>query len=378
MLSPTIKLIPELELALIQGLTRNRWWYHTTSIDTTNIISYEAEALTTYLIENKTHDFITNLCRDNIRKYYASWLWMYLCCNPSAIEILLMFQDKIKYSILATNTHPDAVGLFEKKEDILYGVYCHLCSNPSAVYLIKKYPKLINMYYLSLNPNPAIVDMVLHDEQTKRHNIWDTCFLQNRNSIEPFFQYLGVDVRQLLHTSDDSYIQRLKETVHEKSFSWKYLSSNPHPSAIKMMRLFPENVHREIVENTGEDAYDLICMYIKENASKDVRVLRSMCANTNPRVLELLGGYPPEAYDWGALSKNPSAIPILMKEENRNRIQPLFLLQNPNIFVYNYDNIRKNTEVFKEELLERVWSPSNVVKWLKGGYDDFLEYKGWW
>lgn len=202
MLLPTIKLMPEIEIAFIQGLNRNRWWYYTTSIDTSTVVSYEAEEPTTYLIENETHDFITNMCLDNIRKYYASWLWMYLCCNPSATEILLMFQHRIRHSMLATNTHPDAVGLFEKKHDVLYDVYCHLCSNPSAVHLIKKYNKLMNMYYLSLNPNPAIVDIILQDEHSNRHNIWETCFLQNKNSIEPFFQYLDINVHQSLYLNE--------------------------------------------------------------------------------------------------------------------------------------------------------------------------------
>lgn len=377
MLLPTIKLIPELEIALIQSFNRYRWWYHTTIIDTSASISYEADECTNYLIENKTCDFVTNLCLENIHNNYVSWIWMYLCCNPSAIEILFMFQSRIKYSSLASNPHPDAVGLFEKKDDILYGVYCHLCSNPSAVHLINKYPKLINLYYLSINPNPAIVDIVLQHHQRNYENIWDTCFLQHKNAIEPFFQYLGVDVVQFLYIIEESHVCSFKEIVRGKNFSWKYLSLNPHPCAIKILRLFPENIHREIVENNGEDAYDLICVYIKEHAKKDVRIISNMCKNTNPRVLELLGHYPPDAYDWGALSKNPSAIPILMKEKNQNRIQSLYLIQNPNIFVYNYDNMRKNTEVFKEELMERVWSPSNVAKWLRGGYDEFLEYKRW-
>jgi hypothetical protein len=398
MLLPTIKLIPELELALIQSFNRNRWWYHTTSIDTSVDISYEADEPTNYLIEriagansvgddriprnemkgneNKAHDFVTNLCLDNIRKYYACWLWIYLSCNPSAIEVLLMFQTKIRYSMLATNTHPDAVGLIEKKDKMMYDIYCELCSNPSAVHLIQKNHKPFSIYYLSLNPNPAIVDIVLQSEDSKRNNIWDTCFLQNRNSIEAFLRYLGIDA-QLLHSSNQSQVQYLKDAIHGKKFSWQYLSVNPHTSAVKILDLFPDRIHCDIVMNSGEDAYSLICKYVKQHAGSDIRVMRNICKNTNPRVLELLDDYPPDLYDWGALCKNPSAIPILTREENRNRIKALYLLQNPNIFVYNYENMRRNTQVFKEELIERVWSPSNVAKWLRGGYDEFLDYKEW-
>jgi len=264
-----------------------------------------------------------------------------------------------------------------KKENIVYDVYCHLCSNPSAVNLIKKYPKLISIYYLSLNPNPAIVDIVLQDTISTRDNIWETSFLQNKNSIKPFFQYLGIDMHKLLYPIDETYIHHSKDILRKKRFNWYYLCLNPHPCAIKILKLFPEKIHSNIVKNSGEEAYDLIYIYVKEHARNDPKILSIMCANTNPRVIQLLDEYSPDMYDWEALCNNPSAISILVRWENRYRIKALFLFRNPNIFVYNYENMRKNTEVFKEELMERVWAPSNIAKWMSNGYNEFIEYNGW-
>jgi hypothetical protein len=51
----------------------------------------------------------------------------------------------------------------------------------------------------------------------------------------------------------------------------------------------------------------------------------------------------------------------------------VYLLKNPHIFQYNYENMKKNIEGFKEELMQKVWCPVNVIKWVEQGYDDFLE-----
>jgi hypothetical protein len=90
-------------------------------------------------------------------------------------------------------------------------------------------------------------------------------------------------------------------------------------------------------------------------------------------VLELLNNYSPDLYDWGRLCENPGAIPILVKNENRNKIKITYLLRNPNIFVYNYTNMSKNISIFKEELMRRFWCPKNVLQWIEDGMDEFLE-----
>jgi hypothetical protein len=389
MLLPTIKLIPELETALLLNLIYDDWWHRVPAI-----IPDDKKRLSSFHIKDSSTDFITNLCDYDHPQNCEYMLWTYLSCNPAAMELLLMFQKNICFSMLAYNTNPDAMGLIEPNLISTYNRYCQhynqLSSNPSAVRLLKKYKKVVNMGYLMFNPNPELLDLILQSDFVKQTNIWDTYFLGNINSIDLFLCYLGDGVRErldaLFHlttmtttppTTKEQDIETLKNIINEKVFSWYHLSSNPHPYAIKILRLFPENIHSLIVTNPCDDAYDLIYNTLKEFAKTDRVIVKNLCKNTNPRMLKLLDDYSPDLYDWCNLCINPAAISILVKEEYRHRISPIYLLQNPNIFVYNYENMRRNTSVFKEELTARVLRPSNIVNWMKQGYDEFLEYKDW-
>jgi len=398
MLLPTIKLIPELDTALLESLTYDDWWHRVPAI-----IPDHKKRLSSFHNKNSSTDFITNLCDYDNPQNCEYMLWTYLSCNPSAMELLLMFQKNICFSMLAYNTNPDAMNLIEPNLITTYNRYCQhynqLSGNPSAVHLLKKYKKVVNIGYLLFNTNPELLDLILENDFVKQTNIWDTYFLGNINSIDLFLCYLGDGVRERLDalfpattsgtTSTTSItttttsptkehdIETLKNIINEKVFSWYYLCSNPDPYAIKILRLFPEKIHSLIVTNPCDDAYDLICITLKEVAKTDRHIIKNLCKNTNPRMLKLLDEYPPDLYDWCNLCINPAAISILIKEEYRNRISPIYLLQNPNIFVYNYENMRRNTSVFKEELTARVLCPSNIVNWMKQGYDEFLEYKDW-
>jgi hypothetical protein len=384
MLLPTIKLIPELDTALLESLTYDDWWHRVPAI-----IPNHKKRLSSFHNKNSSTDFITNLCDYDHPQNCEYMLWTYLSCNPSAMELLLMFQKNICFSMLAYNTNPDAMDLIEPNLITTYNRYCQhynqLSSNPSAVHLLKKYKKVVNIGYLLFNTNPDLLDLILENDFVKQTNIWDTYFLGNINSIDLFLCYLGDGVRERLDTltpdtaspTKEHDIETLKNIINEKVFSWYYLCSNPHPYAIKILRLFPENIHSLIVTNPCEDAYDLICNTLKNSTRHDTIIIKNLCKNTNPRMLKLLDDYSPDSYEWANLCINPGAIFILVKEEYRNRISPIYLLQNPNIFVYNYENMRRNISVFKEELTARVLRPSNIVNWMKQGYDEFLEYKDW-
>lgn len=389
MLLPTIKLIPELETAILFNLTYDDWWHRVPVI-----IPDNKRKKSSFHIKDKSNDFITNLCDYHTQQNCEYMIWTYLSCNPSAMELILMFQKNICFSMLAYNTNPNAMDLIEPNLISTYSRYCqhynHLSSNPSAVRLLKKYKKVVNMGYLMFNPNPELIELIIQNDFVKQTNIWDTYFLENVTSIELFLCYLGDGVRERLDIlfpssttstfpspTNEEDIQTLKNIISKKVFSWYYLSANPHPYAIKILRLFPENIHSLIVTNPCEDAYELICNTLEEFAKTEQVIIKNLCKNTNPRTLKLLDNYPPDLYDWSNLCINPTAIPILIKEEHKHRIRPIYLLQNPNIFGYNYENMKRNTSVFKEELITRVLHPSNIVNWMKQGYTEFLEFKDW-
>lgn len=407
MLLPTIKINPELEISLLDSLITNRFYLHNSGYSifeifgdciTKNEEEYNENNPTEieyyclpksdrkkivgklkttpntnifYYTPNTT-DFITNLMNNNIKQEYAYYFWNHLSSNYSAFELLLQSQNKISLGLIASNTHPDAEWLIEKLYDTVRmekNIYI-LSSNPRTINLLKKYPHQISFNSLVLNPNPKVVELIVnHINYCNNINIWLGGFLQNENCMELFLQYLNITTDEF-NTSSKEY---LKWKISIRNFSWYYLSLNPHPIAIKILTLFPENIHFNIVTNPSEDAYSIIKQLVEEYGEVYCELIRNLCKNTNPRVLELLNDYSPDLYDWGRLCKNPSAIFILVKKENRNKIKITYLLRNPNIFVYNYANMKENISVFKEELMQKVWSPANVLKWSEEGMDDFLE-----
>jgi hypothetical protein len=377
MLLPTIKLIPQLETILLEKLIYDDWWHSMPVITPLN-----KKKRSSFQIKNKLNDLITNLCDYNTPNNCEYMIWTYLSCNPSAIELLSMFQKNICFSMLAYNTNLNAIDLIEANINKLYNRYNQhynqLSSNPSAVDLLKKHKKIVNIGYLMSNPNPKIIDDILQNSFVKHHpNIWNTYFLENINSMDSFIGYLGgEEVRKMLINEEDN--QTLKNIINSKVFSWYYLCSNPHPYTIKILKLFPEKISYSIVINPCDDAYELICNFLTQcTTNGNIIAIKNLCRNTNPRILKLLDNYPPDLYCWGNLCLNPAAISILIKEEHKHRIQAIYLFQNPNIFIYNYKNMEQNISVFKYELIQTILKPSNIANWMKQGYNEFLEYKEW-
>jgi hypothetical protein len=170
---------------------------------------------------------------------------------------------------------------------------------------------------------------------------------------------------------------------------WRYFSANPNPRAYEFLQKHPDKINYSYL-------------------------------SANPNAVEWLK-YNPQYIDWWFLSRNENAIDIL--EENMDKIIwhelsynsnaiRLFnfptnsygrspensfsstlrsdekmkyakhedimkfnnsYIKNPQIFVYDYEKMIKRIACFKEELMQRVWCPTNVLKWGEQGYDDFLE-----
>ena len=69
----------------------------------------------------------------------------------------------------------------------------------------------------------------------------------------------------------------------------------------------------------------------------------------NPNAISLLEDNI-DKINWTALSSNPNAIHLL--EQNIDKIDWTLLSTNPNIFTYDYEKMRKNCLIFKEDLMK--------------------------
>jgi hypothetical protein len=86
---------------------------------------------------------------------------------------------------------------------------------------------------------------------------------------------------------------------------------------------------------------------------------------------ELLKEYPDEI-NWNCVSENPNAIDLL--KENPLKIDWTRLSQNPSIFTYDYEKMRENMLLIKEDLMKERFHPRNLRKFSSwghsGGIDD--------
>ena len=391
MMLPTIKLIPEIETIFIENLYRGQILFQLYKSDPhikTDGLSLE-EMTKKFYLKPSNRDFITNFLCGNIKQQYKSYFWNYLSSNSSATELLLKSQENISFRNLVLNQHLDAIWLIEKNiKRVLcsFNIY-FLGENPAAINIIEKHLDRCSNAGLSANKNPAAVDLFFKHKETKGKDIWNTTccdskFLSNPNCMDLFLKYLDIDPI-LFSSKNEEDIITLKYKISRKYFNWYCLSINTHPIAFQILKLFPHKISPYIVTNPSPLAVEFIKEYFNNiELGFDIHGLEfydimigELCKNTNPDSLNLLHNLSSSCYNWINLSENPSAIPFLMSlsDELKPKIRADFLLSNPNVFQYNYENMKENIAVFKEELIQRVWCPANVLKWAEQGYDDFLE-----
>ena len=74
-----------------------------------------------------------------------------------------------------------------------------------------------------------------------------------------------------------------------------------------------------------------------------------------------------EKINWTTLSSNINAISIL--EKNQDKIDWKILSGNPNIFCCDYDYYKKRMDIYREELMKKVFHPNRLIYYLEIGYD---------
>jgi hypothetical protein len=120
------------------------------------------------------------------------------------------------------------------------------------------------------------------------------------------------------------------------------LSLNPNAEAIDLLKENPDKI----------DWY-----WLSQNSSLDAVALLKK---------------NPDKINWICLSSNPNAIDLL--KENPDKIIWYNLSKNPSIFTYDYDKMRENMLLFKEDLMKERFHPRNLRKFglwgHNGGIDD--------
>ena len=93
-----------------------------------------------------------------------------------------------------------------------------------------------------------------------------------------------------------------------------------------------------------------------------------LCCNSSEHAIQLLTENQAKIR-WNSLSENNSAGELLKKNQNKQIWYWLSL--NPSIFVYDYEQMRENCLLFKEDLMKERFHPRNLLKFRSWGIDGY-------
>lgn len=264
------------------------------------------------------------------RDYY----WKCLSKNPNAIYLLEQNPEKINWENLSLN--PNAIYLLEKNPEKID--WENLCLNPNAIPLLEKNINKLNhrcWYYLSRNPN--ILPIV---QQYSEKIKWDIVMSDNPNAnILIKYHPTPFDAWEL--TLTPSTLERLENNYFEH-IPWHTLASkiNALPLLCKYLHKFNNDLNFWYNLSTNPGAFKIL------NNNVDKINWTGLCLNTHPKVIHLL-------------------------EKNQEKIDWENFFQNPNIFIYDYDAMRKHCLIFKEELIKNRFHPRNICKFYDWKIDGF-------
>lgn len=70
--------------------------------------------------------------------------------------------------------------------------------------------------------------------------------------------------------------------------------------------------------------------------------------------------------DWNMICINPNAISLM--EDNRDKLDWNLISDNPSIFTYDYEKIKKDHAWLNRELIEYIYQPRFVERWIRDGH----------
>ena len=133
----------------------------------------------------------------------------------------------------------------------------------------------------------------------------------------------------------------LLDWIDKDNLNWDYLSQNIN--AIQLLRENPDKISWiRLTQNSSPDAIQLL----REN---------------------------PLQIDWTHLSLNPCAEAIALLKENQDKINWAQMSKNPSIFTYDYEKMRENCLLFKEDLMKERFNPRNLRKFSSWGHNGRID-----
>ena len=335
--------------------------------------------MSTETLKIQTHS-ITNLPRDLLRiigeysiipttKKLLSWIdeskldWNQLSKNPNAIDLLTKNLDKIDWNQLSKN--PSAIELLTKNQDKID--WKKLSRNPNAIDLLTK--NLDKIDWSKLSANPSAIDLL-----TKNLDKIDWEQLsRNPNAIELLTENLDKIDFDILHSNSDA-MDMIFDFGMENNYelNWFTLCSNSSQFAI-------EHIFKKIFEIQNKDITEYDCNGCNEcdycRCDNCNALYNEGCECDVETVEEQRQDYLSDQWqneiedfqdglDWEELSKNPSAIDLLMQHEHR--IDWEYLSSNSNaieLLKQNQDKIDWSNLSLNPNAIELLQQNQDKIDW---------------
>jgi hypothetical protein len=271
-------------------------------------------------------------------------------CDPSnfsciqklnLIEKYISKMDEKGIAFLSKNPHAiPYLMLNENQHKICWGLFL---TNSNAIDYIKKYSPIVNHDWekvdeLLMNSNPEAIKII-------ENNLYDMI-----NTHFAFWNWIS---------SNPSAVSLLEKNF--VNIDWRQISKNPN--AIHLLERNKDKIDWSNLSG-NKNAIDILLQYPHKI---DWQVFSS---NTNPIAIKMLEENP-DKIDWRNLSRNSSAIHLL--EANQSKVCYDTILQNDNIYQYDYAEMKLRMDILRKEMMIKVWHPLRVIKWLEAGCEDILE-----
>lgn len=290
----------------------------------------------------------------NINLYH----WHLLCKNPNAVELIEKYLlNNINKKLLLTYhfkyicENPNAIHIIEKylknyTSDIIFS----LCKNPNAMHIIKKY--ITNTYNNEL-------DITILDDLSLKN------LIQNCNSW-------GIIKLQLHLLNKDEYWYILLESIHFYKVIELFIVNNKN--------LYDDIINENKIITINKSTDELLLSkllqttdkikFIKINLSK-FRKRDYTNLFKNPNSTDIIKEYlynlkSIEAIELQYLCENVNMIDVI--EHNLDRMsnnEINIIINNPNIFTYQYEKIKYIKESINKEIIEEMYKPERISRFLE-------------
>lgn len=345
--------------------------------------------------------------------------WPNLTANPhpSAIELLQQQPERIFWEYINRNTNPEAIRMLNEQvllthNNELYDWFS-LAFNTSAIGLLTQKardgiltPEIMSdeafRFNISSNPN-AIPFLQQYPQCIHWNAIWSNPSIFFNNQDLPKNVALATRKSPKLKRTTPRDIERvigefLKATFVDfvqtpfqngtQVIDYEYLSMNPNPKAIEILKKHPENiVWPSLCSNESLEAIAMLETRTRAQGNpRGVLYLPNLCSN--PYAVHLLAPFVEEQglggimgrnpignignIDKVALSKNPAAIHLL--EQFPNLINWASIWENPSIFTVPYGiggrkkQIRKHGKPQRKNLTKTKKTTKTIKKQIKKSY----------